>query len=370
MLYLKDILSPIVIVFTIITIGLILSKIKIFGISLDLSAVLIIAIIMGCLIAEYLPYINNNMFENNMSLLSKIGTALFVSSIGISSGNSFANNFKKSNIVYFFIGSAMVCISFVFANIISIIDTNIDKSILSGMLCGALTSTPGLSAICESIGINSENAIIGYGCTYIFGVIGVVLFVQIISKKSTTNTNTNIQVKNNNLTMPNIESLIYIGLSVILGYILGNISIVNSSLGASGGILCSSILIGLLISKCNKEKLNSSILTIYRNFGLVLFFAGSGLPAGLKLNSTFNLLWFIYGVILTIIPIIFGYILCRLIVHKSALETATTIAGGMTSTPAIGVLIRNQKLDPDLTIYSFTYIGALLSIIICTKIFL
>ena len=53
----------------------------------------------------------------------------------------------------------MVCISFVFANIISIVDTNIDKSILSGMLCGALTSTPGLSAICESIGINSENAI-------------------------------------------------------------------------------------------------------------------------------------------------------------------------------------------------------------------
>lgn len=370
MLYLKDILSPIVIVFTIITIGLILSKIKVFGVSLDLSAILIVAIIFGYLIIEFLPNLHNNNFENSLSFLSKIGTALFVSAIGLLSGESFANNFKKSNIIHFFIGSAMVCISFVFTNIISIIDTNIDKSILSGILCGALTSTPGLSAVCESIGINSENAIIGYGCTYIFGVIGVVLFVQVISKKSTTNTNTNTQVENSSLTMPNIESLIYIGLSVILGYILGNISIVNSSLGASGGILCSSILIGLLISKYNKKNLGSDILTTYRNFGLILFFVGSGVPAGLKLNTSFNLLWCIYGVILTIIPIILGYIICHLIAHKSTLETATTIAGGMTSTPAIGVLIRNQKLDPDLTVYSFTYIGALLSIIICTKIFL
>ena len=47
-------------------------------------------------------------------------------------------------------------------------------------MSGALTSTPGLAAALDATG--SANASIGYGIAYPFGVIGVVLFVQLMPK--------------------------------------------------------------------------------------------------------------------------------------------------------------------------------------------
>ena len=49
-----------------------------------------------------------------------------------------------------------------------------------GMMAGALTSTPGLAAALDATG--SEAASVGYGIAYPFGVVGVVLFVQLIPK--------------------------------------------------------------------------------------------------------------------------------------------------------------------------------------------
>lgn len=49
-----------------------------------------------------------------------------------------------------------------------------------GMMTGALTSTPGLAAAIDATG--DSMASIGYGIAYPFGVIGVVLFVQLVPK--------------------------------------------------------------------------------------------------------------------------------------------------------------------------------------------
>ena len=57
------------------------------------------------------------------------------------------------------------------------------KSILVGILAGALTSTPAFSASKAAVGADLEALVsVGYGIAYLFGVIGVVLFVQIIPK--------------------------------------------------------------------------------------------------------------------------------------------------------------------------------------------
>ena len=37
---------------------------------------------------------------------------------------------------------------------------------------------------CEMVGNDSEGAVLGYGCSYLFGVIFVVLFVQLFTKKA------------------------------------------------------------------------------------------------------------------------------------------------------------------------------------------
>lgn len=56
----------------------------------------------------------------------------------------------------------------------------VPSDISVGMMSGALTSTPGLAAAIDATG--SANASVGYGIAYPFGVVGVVLFVQLVPK--------------------------------------------------------------------------------------------------------------------------------------------------------------------------------------------
>ena len=73
--------------------------------------------------------------------------------------------------------------------LISVIDKAINYSSLLGILCGALTSTPGLSSVCELIGSENEIAVLGYSCSYLLGVILVVFFTQLFAEKCTCNKN-------------------------------------------------------------------------------------------------------------------------------------------------------------------------------------
>lgn len=355
--------NPIILLFVTIVLGCLISKIKLFNISLDLSAILIVAVLFGYLIINYMPNIVNSDFENNMTLLSKLGTALFVSSIGLLSGNSIGNGFSKQKLQGFVIGSLMVLITIIFMNIIRLSDPNINPVLLIGILCGALTSTPGLSTVCESEIALSEFAVMGYGCAYIFGVIGVVLFVQIKAR----NIKNEVKPQNNNSDSKfNINDIILLGSSVILGTIFGNMSLpmLNFSLGTSGGILVVAILIGFLRNKFGKSS-NIESVGVYRNLGLMIFFVGTGIPAGIRFTYAFSIKFLIYGIILTIIPILFGYIISHYILNFNLNDSLSIIAGGMTSTPAIGVLIRNPNMSPNLSAYSFAYLGALLTIVIC-----
>lgn len=354
-------ISPIVLLFAIITIGYLIGRIKLYNISLDLSAILLIAVATGFLISKFTPQVISDTFQNSFSVFSKLGTALFVSAIGLNSGRDISTGFNKKNLVCFCIGALMIMVSIAAMHFIALLDKNFDRSLLLGILCGALTSTPGLSAVCENTQYISELATIGYGCSYIIGVLGAVFSVQLFSQNHTsltTQTADKTEIKSNEIILP-------LAISIALGTIIGNINfpLLDFSLGTSGGILCTSIMTGFIISK-SKKKINISSLSIYRNIGLMLFFVGTGLPAGIKLNMTYEIKWFIYGVILTIIPIICGYIISKYLFGFSTIKNVCIISGIMTSTPAIGVLIRRFKNDVDLASYSYTYIGALLTLLV------
>lgn len=63
------------------------------------------------------------------------------------------------------------------------VDKNLSPEMAVGLLTGALTSTPGLSAATEAVtGEAAGEITAGYGIAYVFGVLGVVLFVQLIPK--------------------------------------------------------------------------------------------------------------------------------------------------------------------------------------------
>ena len=95
-----SIFTPVVIFFAVLIIGLLIGKIKICPISLDISAVLVVAILVGFILSSYYPAIFDEEFSNSFAQYSKLGTTLFMSTVGISSGRSITKNSLKKGSLY------------------------------------------------------------------------------------------------------------------------------------------------------------------------------------------------------------------------------------------------------------------------------
>ncbi len=357
----NSLFTPVLIFFVVLVIGLLIGKIKIRSISLDISAVLITAILVGFILSRYYPTVFDENFSNSFAQYSKLGTALFMVVVGISSGHDITKNGFKKGFLYIGLGALIVCIGFISTKMIALIDINIEKSLLLGILCGAITSTPGLATVCEIPNVNPAIATVGYGAAYLFGVVGVVLYVQLFANK-TVKTAEQLQHPNKDKK----ESLLYISIIAVIGYLIGSLKLpfLDYSLGTTGGILIAGIIGGIVL----KDKVSNNLHT-YRNLGLVMFFVGNGISAGQQLNCTIDIKWFIYGVIITLSAVIGGDIIAKLITNQKATKRMCIIAGGMTSTPALGVLVKNGNLQLDMSAYSFAYLGALLTITIGVKLF-
>ena len=357
--------SPTVLCFTAIVLGSLLGKIKIKSFSLDISAVLIVSVLIGVFISKLNGFDSNSEFANDMSLFSKFGTAIFISAIGIMAGDTVAKGIGREDVFAAAIGSLMVLASLLFAVGIGVSDFGISKSALLGVVCGSMTSTPALTAICENEALISGEIILGYGTTYFFGIVGVVLFVQILVKEYESKSG-RLNIASEYKELNNTYTLILMGISVVLGSVFGGIRIFNASTGATGGILLASMLIGFL-SKRVLKKSDFSNLYVYRNLGLMLFFVGNGIPAGMRLTAGTSLKWFIYGVLITSCVCSFGYCFSRAVFGFNKEKSLFVVSGGMTSTPAVAV-ISNRCGDGSLSLYSFSYFGALITMVFGIRI--
>lgn len=362
----NSLLSPISITFAVIVLGYYLGRIKILNLSFDLSGVLIIAVFTGWLLSVLSLRnltVDITEYDTYMNMISAFGTALFVSSIGVSTGNEL--NFQNRNdMKSALIGSLMVCSSFATMRIISILDSNISDSRLLGVLCGALTTTPGLSAACELNTVVSQEAVLGYGCAYLFGVTATVLFVQV--KDHGLKSAIKEEQKNNIKSKSALTGLVQIGLVVVIGRLFGSINISGFSLGSTGGMLCCGIVMGFIVKKfIPVRSLSAESLAPFRNMGLVLFFVGNGIPAGMQLSERIDAIMIAYGAILTIVPILIGVFLHKIFFNGGS--PATTIAGGMTSTPAIGVIVEKNP-GISLTGYALSYFGALITTVFLIRL--
>ena len=164
----ENILSnTLMIVFLIAVIGYLVGSIKICGIELGTAGILLVALVFGHFGFE-IP-----------DLVRELGLICFVTSVGFIAGPKFFRNFKLNATSYILLGviiiaaGALTCVG-----VITLLGVPDDISV--GMMAGALTSTPGLAAALDATG--SEAASVGYGIAYPFGVVGVVLFVQLIPK--------------------------------------------------------------------------------------------------------------------------------------------------------------------------------------------
>ena len=184
--------------FVCIFLGLLMGRINIKGISLGSSGVFIIALLYGALFSSHIKSTISqktkegqsiDISSNGLKIIENIGLILFIGSVGFISGPTFFKNLKKNFKSYIFVGLFVIGISTISCVIIfyiakkNIKNINEFTPIMVGIFAGALTSTPAFSAAKASVNSEFESVVtVGYGIAYIFGVLGVVLFVQIIPK--------------------------------------------------------------------------------------------------------------------------------------------------------------------------------------------
>ena len=367
--------SPIMIVFSIAALGYLVGSVKIKGLCLGTSGILLVALVFG-------------HFELMVpDTLKNLGLICFVTAVGFIAGPTFFRNFKKSAIFYVILGVVIILVGSGVC-VASMTLGKVDTDLAVGMMSGALTSTPGLAAAKEATGEGSRAAI-GYGIAYPFGVVGVVLFVQLIPKllkidieKERERLNAAIKAPEKtvgtekNYHMLDEFGLLAFAIAAILGVMIGKIKIplpggAEFSLGTSGGPLLAGLVIGHFahvgpVSVSVPKK----TLNVVREVGLALFLMGAGTEAGkgfLAVLAEQGVSLFLWGIAMTIIPMIVGYILAVFIAKMDVLSAMGSICGGMTSTPALGTLMSVAKTEAVASAYAATYPLALIAVVLCCE---
>lgn len=366
--------NTVMIVFLIAFIGYLVGSIEIKGLELGTAGILLVALVFGHFGVEVPP------------LVRELGLICFVTSVGFIAGPTFFRNFKVNATSYILLGiivivsGALTC-----AAVIKIFGVPTDIS--AGMMAGALTSTPGLAAALEATG--SKAASVGYGIAYPFGVVGVVLFVQLIPKILKTDMaaeRAKFQAasaveagrKRSKDELFHVDSMGFFpfSLAIIAGIILAKIEIplpggAVFALGTSGGPLIAGLILGHFghLGKIS-VRVEKSVLECLREFGLALFLLGAGVDAGagfVEILKEQGVMLFVYGAFMTLIPMLLGYAFAVKVLHLSLFNTLGSICGGMTSTPALGTLIRVTETDEVASAYAATYPVALVFVVLACQ---
>ena len=394
MSYLAEVLGkllvPVFFIFVIAAIGYFIGGISIKGISLGTSGVLLVALAYGIL-SSYIPSFTVAgkeivLFDADVDamfgLVQNIGTSLFVTAVGLIAGPKFFRSLNKKFMSYVIMGVAIIG-SGVLAMVAAVKLGLCDAAMGAGLLTGALTSTPGMGAAVEAVGEAGKAGVTaGYAIAYIFGVLGVVFFVQLVPrflkvdiakerenfKAATTVTVPQPKKKVFKLDSQNFFAFM---MTIVLGYIIGRIYIpgIDFSLGASGGTLVAGLLVGHFghIGPIDL-RMDEEGLDFFRELGLMLFLIGAGVPGGVSFMENVKLSYFIVGVFMTLIPMVIGYILARYVFKLTIFNNLGSITGGMTSTPALGTLINVAGTGDVAAAYASTYPVALVLIVLFLKV--
>lgn len=378
-------------VFVIAALGYILGRFTIKGVNLGTAGVFIIALLYGCF---FYPTLSAEMTQSDISyvtnalkIVENMGLILFVTSVGFIAGPGFFGNFKKNFKSYVALGliiilaGGLACVACIMIgrNFTDLTNSEF-TAMMVGLFAGSLTSTPAFSAAKGTVAAELESIVsVGYGIAYLFGVIGVVLFVQLIPKilkADMDEERSKLISAGGSSSKKTAEGLIEMddfglmpfALAVVLGLIVGCFKFGNFSLTTTGGCLLVSLVFGHFgrIGKINIMP-DGKTLKVFREFGLMLFLIGAGVSGGAKFVQYFDPIYFLYGAIMTIVPMIIGFLFAKYVLKISLLNNLGSITGGMTSTPALGTLIHVAKTEDVAAAYAATYPIALISVVLVAQ---
>jgi len=167
-----------------------------------------------------------------------------------------------------------------------------------------------------------------------------------------------------------------IATGIVLGILVGKFSITmgsfSFSLGLTGGIL----LVALILGRTGKTgpiiwTMTGAANQILRQFGLLFFLAAVGTSAGSSLVQTFEnygLELFVYGMAITIFPMIIATIIARKFFKMNLMVLFGTLTGSMTSTPGLAAIDNMVDSDAPAVTYATVYPIAMVLLIIMVQI--
>ena len=392
--------------FLILSLGYLLGGINIKGVSLGTAGVFLVAILMGWLCtldfkdvpllgAFHMSSTADAVVKNLKGPIQNLGLIMFVGAVGFIAGPNFFKNLAKNFKTYILLGAVIILAGTLVA-VLFILLTDYGSEYWAGILSGALTSTPGFSAAQDAATENLARITLGHAIAYPFGVVGVVLFVQLMPKFLKVDMDKERQL----LKLGGEEEardyskffkcedfgFVPFALAIVAGLLLGSINIPLTgagytgpcfSLGTTGGVLIMCLVFGHFghLGKLSLE-VQAMTLKVLREFGLALFLLGAGFEGGVALVEEISkaggagiVIWgFVGGALMTVVPMVVGYVLGRYVLKLPLLNNLGSITGGMTSTPALGTLISTAKTDDVAAAYASTYPIALILIVLASQL--
>ena len=154
----------------VVSIGILMGKIKVFGISLGITWILFVGIFFG--------HFGLIIDDDILHFVKEFGLILFIFSIGMQVGPSFFSSFKEGGITLNLLATGVVFLGVITTYVIHAI-TGLPISTMVGILSETVTNTPGLGAAqqtyYEVTGSNDPSIAMGYAVAYPLGVVGIIL---------------------------------------------------------------------------------------------------------------------------------------------------------------------------------------------------
>ena len=172
--------NPLMLLLMVAAIGYPLGRVKVYGITLGVGAVLFVGLGFGALHPDM----------KAPAIVYIMGQALFVYTVGLSAGPSFVASFRRNGLKNNMLAGGVLCLSALLCVVLQKVFM-LKPGIAAGIFCGSMTASPALGGALESIRQTAPEdlleallaePVVGFSVAYPIGVIGLMLTINICQK--------------------------------------------------------------------------------------------------------------------------------------------------------------------------------------------
>lgn len=172
--------NPLMLLLMVAAIGYPLGRVKVYGITLGVGAVLFVGLAFGMLHPDM----------KAPPIVYIMGQALFVYTVGLSAGPSFVSTFRRNGVMNNLLAGGVLCASAALCVALQKYFM-LKPGIAAGIFCGSMTASPALGGALESIRQTAPEElleallaepVVGFSVAYPIGVIGLMLTINICQK--------------------------------------------------------------------------------------------------------------------------------------------------------------------------------------------